>query len=57
MKEILNIGVTLIEIVVIPLFGCVYNAIWDQLCCYLDELSMLIGDVKLRIIGLYKLQR
>jgi len=45
-KEVLNLGVTLIKIVVMPLFGCICNAVWDVLCCCLDELFMLIGVLK-----------
>ena len=44
-KEILNLGVTLIKIAVMPLFGCIYNAVWDLLCCRLDELFMLIRSI------------
>ena len=56
-KEILSLRVTLIKIVVMPLFGCIYNTIWEQICCCLDELSTLIGDVKLKVIVLNKFKR
>ena len=47
-KEILNLGVTLIGTIVMPLFGYFYNVVWDQLCCCLDELFVLFDVVKLK---------
>jgi len=60
-KEILSLVVTLIEIVVtlikivvLSLFACDYNAVWDKLRGYLGEFSLLVGDVKMRVISLDK---
>jgi len=55
-KEIISLGVTLIKIVVMSIFGCIYNAVWDQLCGCLDELPLLVGDIKLRAISLDKVK-
>ena len=54
MKEILSVGVILIEMVVMTLFGCVFNAFWDQLCGFLEIKSLLDSDVKIRVISLDK---
>ena len=56
MKEIISLGVTLIKIVVMSIFGCIYNTVWDQLCGCLDELPLLVGDIKLRAISLDKVK-
>jgi len=39
--EILNLDVTLIEIVVIPVLVAFYVADSNQLCCYVSEFAML----------------
>ena len=43
MEEILSLGVTLIDIVVMTLFGYVHNVVWDQLRGCLDVISLLVG--------------
>jgi len=55
-KEILSVTVTLTEMVVMTLFWYVYNAVRDQLCGCLDGISLLVGDVKLRVISLNKVK-
>jgi len=52
LNEILSLGATWIEIDVMSLLRCDCNAVWDELCGRLDELSLLVGDVKLRVISL-----
>ena len=51
-EEIIKLTITLFKIVAIPFFCCIYNAVWNEICCSLDEFSMLIGDVKSKIIDL-----
>ena len=42
-REILNLDVMLIEIVVIPLLAAFYIAVLNQSCCCMGEFAMLNG--------------
>ena len=54
MKEILSLGVILIEMVVMTFFGYVFNTSRDQLCGCLEVKSLQDRDVKTRVISLDK---
>jgi len=53
-KEILSLGVILIDMVVMTLFGYVFDAFLDQLCGCLEVKSLLDSDVKMMVISLDK---
>jgi len=44
-KGIISFDITLVELIIMTIFGYVYNAVWDLLCGYLDVISLLVGDV------------
>ena len=56
-KVILNLDVTLIEMVVIPLLLTFNIVVWDQLCCCVSEFAMLTEFVKLNLMYLHYLER
>jgi len=44
-KGTISLGVTLIELVVMTLFGYIFIAFWDQLCGCLEVIALLVSDI------------
>ena len=45
MIGIISFGITLIELVIMVLFGYICKAFWDQLCGCLVVISWLVSEV------------